>query len=334
LARGTVRVALGKHAAGIADLQKALQMAGEPGDYLEPLAYAQLAANDQAAAIETFSRAIQDEPDSSPAWMGRGLAYYQVGQNEKAIADLSRAIELNPKHAFPRKYLGALYHDLGKLDVARQQLDMAVDLDSHDTFARKARGRLLFAQGDYPTALDDFAIAVKIDPTDIEAITGRGVVRHAIGNDLAGAEADFARAIELGDDSVENAFLWSNLGQVQMELGKQAESLGNLDRAIEIDPAFAEARSHRAYLLATMGATEGASIERARRDVIAAFATAEPKTFWDYRALGAVNAALGDFERAVRFQVRAEALVRQTGPARFVQRAVAARAAYEQRKNQ
>jgi tetratricopeptide (TPR) repeat protein len=261
--------------------------------------------------------------------MGRGLAFYQVGQYRNAIDDLNRAIELESDHAFPRKYLGALYHDLGKLELAKQQLDLAIKLDNHDTFARKARGRLLFDQGDYQASLRDFAVAVKIDPSDVEAITGQGVVRHAIGGDLFRAEADFRKAIELAGDSIENAYLWSNLGQTQMELGQTDDALSSLTRAIELDPAFAEARSHRAYLLATTRGSETANLEQAKDDVRAVFASNQTKTYWDYRAVAAINAAEGDYERAVKHQRIAESIVRKTGPRRFIQSAEETRASYE-----
>ncbi|EMI17102.1 hypothetical protein RMSM_05976 [Rhodopirellula maiorica SM1] len=330
LSRGTVRMSLGKHAEGIADLKKAVKIANSPGDYLEPLAYAQITAQDQPAAIVTFTRAIQDDPKSAPAWMGRGLAYYQVGQNQNAMDDFSKAIELDPKHAFPRKYIGALLHDLGKIDSARKQLDLAVKLDPHDGFARKARGRVLYDQADYESALDEFSIAVTLDAGDGEAVAGRGVVRLAIGSELAAAETDFKTAIELEQYPEENAYLWNNLGQVQTELRKFDDAERNLNRAIELDPKMNEPRSHRAYLLATHS-PDTARIAAAKADVQSVFASRETRTYWDYRALAAVNAAMDDYTRAAKHLALGEAIVRSTGPVRFVEPTIVLRKSYEQR---
>ncbi|GAA5506167.1 tetratricopeptide repeat protein [Novipirellula caenicola] len=330
LSRGTVRMAIGKHAEGIADLKKALKIANSPGDYLEPLAYAQITAQDQPAAIATFTRGIQDDPKSVPAWMGRGLAYYQVGQNQNALDDFTKAIQLDPNHAFSRKYMGALQHDLGNVDSARKQLDLAVKLDPHDGFARKARGRVLYDQTDYAAALEDFSMAVTLDAADGEAVAGRGVVRLAIGDELAAAEADFKAAIELEMYPEENAYLWSNLGQVQTELGKFDEAERNLDRAIELAPKMNEARSHRAYLLATHS-PDAARIAAAKADVQSVFASREPRTYWDYRALAAVNAAMGDYARAAKHMTLGEAIVRSTGPVRFVEPTVVLRKSYDQK---
>ncbi len=329
LARGTIRIALGKRQQALADIEKAIELASEPDDFLESLAYAQLAANLQPAAIETFNKALQDDPDSAAALMGRGLAYYQVGQNRNAIADLSKAIEQNPDHGFPRKYLGALYHDLGKLELAKEHLDAAVKIDAYDVFARKARGRLFFDQGDYEASLREFGIAVKIDASDIEALAGRGVVRHAIGTNLKAAAEDFANAIELAEETVENAYLWNNLGQAQMELGQLDQALIHLNKAIELDPDFSEPRSHRAYLLVTNGQNDAEKVEQAKADVKAVFVSRESKTYWDYRALAAINALLGDYQRAAKYQSLGETVLRQTGPSRFVKSATAERESYE-----
>ena len=328
LARGTVRVALGKHAEAIADLQKAVNMAGDSGEYLEPLGYAQLSGLQQAAAIETFSKALQDDPKSAPALMGRGLAFYQVGDYRKSQADLTRAVELEPEHAFPRKYLGVVLHDLNDLRGAKEQLSIAVKVDAHDAFIRKSLGRLQYDLGDLDSALTEFGIAIGLDETDIEAIVGRGVVLHAIGKNLKGAEEDFSRAIGLSTETVDNAYLWSNLGQVQGEMGKSTEAMRNLNKAVELDPNFLEARSHRAYQRVAEN-TSKEEIEAAKADMRAVFASDDPRTFWDYRALAGVNAAIGDYSRAAYYQTQGEMRLRETGPRRFVKEAAELRVAYQ-----
>ncbi|MEM8671667.1 MAG: tetratricopeptide repeat protein [Planctomycetota bacterium] len=317
LALGSIMIAIGEHEKGIADLKKALELATDARGYLEPLGFAQLATNDEPSAIETFSKALLNETESVPALMGRGLAYYQVGQLENSRLDLERAIALEPKHAFPRKYLGALLHDMGTLERAEEHLDAAAKIDGYDAFTRKALGRLYYDMGKYSEALREFAIAVKLAPKDVESITGRGVIRHSIGTNLDGAEADFKLAIQLSDDSENPGYLWSNLGQVQMEVGKFADAFNSLTKAIKVDPTFMEARSHRAQLLATQLPNDLKRIEQAKGDVQIVFQSPGPRTFWDYRALAAVNAALGDYERAVKYQGHAEKALRKSGPKRF-----------------
>ena len=226
LARGTVRIASGEHQKGISDLSLAVASAKDPSEFLEPLGFGYLGANDQAAAIKTFDRVLRKTPRSTPALMGRGLAFYQAGQLSRAQQDLERAHGLEPDHAFPNKYLGALYHDLGKLDQAGKHLDAAVESDSHDVFSRKARGRLRFERKDYEGAMQDFRAATLIAPSDVEAVTGRGVVQHAIGNDLAAAEQDFQRVVDASRGIARGCLLleqpWASaIGVGEIRLGVQ-----------------------------------------------------------------------------------------------------------------
>jgi Tfp pilus assembly protein PilF len=54
-----------------------------------------------APAIRHFSEAIQFDPKSPRAFLGRGLAYEGKREWEKALADYTEAIRLAPKWAGP-----------------------------------------------------------------------------------------------------------------------------------------------------------------------------------------------------------------------------------------
>lgn len=331
VARGNVRTAKGDHAGALEDIRSAMKRADEPDDYYEPLAYALLASGQLSEAARTFQRILESKPNNASALMGRGVANYQLGNFEAAQTDLSKSIQVDPQHAFPRKYLGALYYDLANLEAAKNELDVAAQLDAFDPMTRKIRGQLLFELEQYDAALTDYEVALRVKATDIEALTGHGIVTHAIGHDLDRALADFTKAVQLGTASKDNAYLWSNLGQVQMDLGDAAAAYQNLTRAIQLDPTFNEARSHRAFLIANLDKPETDKLNQAKDDVRAVFASNQDKSYWDYRALAAVNAALGHFERASKYQQQAIAIVRRTGPQRFVDVAMEEKLRYDGR---
>jgi tetratricopeptide (TPR) repeat protein len=318
LARGNIRIAKGNTEAGLADLEKAVQYSGSPKDYLPSLGFAQLAAMKQPAAIETFTKLLTEDPKSSSALMGRGLAYFQVGQLNNAFQDLSQAIELEPKHAFPRKYAGAVLHDLGRLSDAKAMLESAVELDRFDAFTRRAMGRLLYDLGDLAAAGKQFDTAVMLEPNNIEGLTGQGVILHALGINLMAAKRAYQAAIKLSQPELENAYLWSNLGQVELELGEIDEAMKHLTQAINLDPDFNEAKTHRAYLVAEWFSDNALLIEQAKSDLKKVMASSEPKTFWDYQAVARVNAILGNHSRAHEFQKLACAEVQKSGPPRFI----------------
>jgi tetratricopeptide (TPR) repeat protein len=317
LARGNIRIAKGNTEAGLADLEKAVRYSGSPKDYLPSLGFAQLAAMQQPAAIETFTKLLSEDPRSASALMGRGLAYFQVGQLENALVDLNQAIEREPQHAFPQKYAGAVLHDLRRTDEAKAMLESALKLDPHDAFTHRAMGRLLYDLADLSGAGEQFAIAVTLEPNNIEGLTGEGVVLHAIGSDLEAAKRTFATAVELSRPEPENAYLWNNLGQVEMELGEADEALRNLTQAIELDANFNEPRAHRASLIAEHFANDPKLLRLAKDDMIKVMSSAEAKAFWDYRAIAQINAATGNYDKAMRFQKQACEVVQKTAPPRF-----------------
>ena len=163
-----------------------------------------------------------------------------------------------------------------------------------------------------------------------DLLTGHGLSGHAIGSDLQRVKTDFTKAVDLGTGIKDNAYLWCNLGQVQMELGEVDTAYKNLSRAIELDTDFSEARSHRAFLLANTSTLGSKTLAQAKEDTRRAFDSKEPRSYWDYRAAAAVNAAFGDFQRAIKFQSLAEDAIRKTGPKRFVVIASQERSRYEQ----
>ena len=101
-------------------------------------------------------------------------------------------------------------------------------------------------------------------------------------------------------------------------MGEFEAALKNLNQAVELDPSFTEARSHRAYLIAMNFGQQPSMLETAKSDLQSVFKSSDERTFWDYRAAARVNAALGDFDRATKFQAAACNLVKKTGPKRFV----------------
>jgi tetratricopeptide (TPR) repeat protein len=290
---------------------------------LEPIAYAQLAASDLSAATKSFEKLLVFDRLNKSALAGLGVTNYQLGNLERSREQLKQATELDPIDTFSQKYLGAVSYELRQLSTARTHLDVAVRLDVFDPFSRRTRGRVLLELQEFESALIDFDVALQVNSIDIEALTGRGLAHHAMGRNLNLALADFLKAVELEEDPVtESAYLWNNLGQVQMELKQLQQARTSLEIALKLDDSFAESRSHRAYLLAANSTNRVSDLETARADVEAVFANKDyDRSYWDYRALAAVNYAMKDRQRAIRFQQMALEHVTKSGPPRFVEEA-------------
>lgn len=82
---------------------------------------------------------------------------------------------------------------------------------------------------DATTAIDT---AVELDPESASLLRARSQILLALG-DPAKAEIDAERALELDDASAESHFL---LGTAQLSLSRPDEAIGNLHRAVRLDP--------------------------------------------------------------------------------------------------
>jgi tetratricopeptide (TPR) repeat protein len=61
-------------------------------------------------AIEDHTKAIELDRNEKDVWYNRGIAYLEIGENERAIADFREALRVNPQDEDARtrlKQLGA-----------------------------------------------------------------------------------------------------------------------------------------------------------------------------------------------------------------------------------
>jgi hypothetical protein len=114
---------------------------------------AQLSIGNYPAAVETLSRAIQENATDWRAYNERGAAYTFLDKDKEAIKDFSLAIELNDRQAVPFRN----------------------------------RGAACLRQGKYAEALADFDRAISLKPDYARAYHERSVVQHKLGHHL---EAD------------------------------------------------------------------------------------------------------------------------------------------------
>ncbi|MQF95675.1 MAG: tetratricopeptide repeat protein, partial [SAR202 cluster bacterium] len=69
-------------------------------------------------AFENYNKAIDLEPELSPAYTSRGLSHLAEGRYESAIADMDLAIELNPDSASTYISRGVSHEAVGNLEAA------------------------------------------------------------------------------------------------------------------------------------------------------------------------------------------------------------------------
>src|SRR5574337_1241491 len=111
-----------------------------------------------------------------------------------------------------------------------------------------------FRQNDVAGAIADFTKAVELEPALVEGYYLRGLLRVKQ-NDVAGALADFTKAVELDP---EFASAVKQRGLLRVKQNDVAGAIADFTKVVELDPTDALAFSQRGLLRARQGDRPGA----------------------------------------------------------------------------
>ncbi len=116
---------------------------------------------------------------------------------------------------------------------AESLLQKAIELDPENAEAFYYLGKLYTSKKYYPKAIQAYDKAIDLDPSSPDAFFNLGFLYYAR-KDYSKAEAMFLKVTELQPAYLDEAYF--NLALVQNLQGKKKESIGNLERALEVNP--------------------------------------------------------------------------------------------------
>lgn len=209
-ARARLLVQAGNSADALAALDAALLR--QPGFMMARIAKASLlqAMGRQAEAFALYDAALQDDPGSVAALLGVGMALQMDGQLSGAAARYRTALAIEPANTAAMNNLAWL------AAIERRGLDDAL------AWSRRA---------------------VAGAPEEAAFADTLGWVLYQRG-DFQEAETALARAVALRA----SAASLTRLAAVRAELGRKAEAMADIERALQIDPGYQPAREELARL--------------------------------------------------------------------------------------
>ncbi|MEM6452482.1 MAG: tetratricopeptide repeat protein [Cyanobacteria bacterium P01_D01_bin.105] len=261
------------HVPDAQDLQKdmecifaAIQPSFEPADASDKTQAAQtwfkraVAAQNNGelkAAIISYDKAIQLNPNYAPAYSNRGVAKSCLGDKPGMLADYDKAIQLNPNYAGAYSNRGLAKANLGDLKGAIADYTQAIRLKP-DAVAYSNRGLAKASLGDKQGAIADYTQAIQLKPNYAAAYNNCGLVKSGAGEKQQ-AIVDYDQAIRLNPNY---AIAYNNRGAAKAGLGDKQGAIADYTQAIQLNPNCADAYIGRAFSRYALGDKKNAMLDR------------------------------------------------------------------------
>ena len=280
LALGNVLFALEDLEAAAAAYERALALDGESVGALTGKANVERKRGEFPAAHQTLDRAFELAPQSPRAATDRAAVLYQEENYDAAEAALRTIVDDHPAFGYAQMWLGEVLRVKGDYRGALEALDGALELEPRNGFARGTRGQVLLRLNRVEEGVEELRRAREAAPhlvwvvtelanglrmlghyddaiatyeTVLEDVEDRDEVMVKIGEIHLAAErydATFAIARSIHEQRPDYVPALVLEAQAVVWVGRYAEAVETLDRAIELDgdndwAIFLRALSHR-----------------------------------------------------------------------------------------
>ncbi|MFM6629845.1 MAG: tetratricopeptide repeat-containing serine protease family protein, partial [Microcystis panniformis] len=203
-------------------------------------------------AILAFDEAIkQNDPDNVYlAWYGKGLALFRFSEDQPAIEALQQAINTLPKgedlkefHSSILQQQSVVYGSLENYEQALTVINQAISLVPNNPKSYIIKSGVLYDLKRYDEGLAAITQAIELAPRAFW-YSNRGIIYYNQQKYKLALD-DFNKAIELNPNYAE---AYGNRGLLYYNQQKYELALSDYDKAIEINPNYAMAYNNRGVL--------------------------------------------------------------------------------------
>lgn len=224
----------------------------QTADELYASGIAHLSNEAYSAALVDFNKAIAKDPSHWRAYWARAYTQWLYLQDTAAaMRDYSKAIELAPNEPDLYYYRGLLRQEIGQHSRANIDFTRALMLNANNPDYFFQRGRSRLAIEEYALAIEDFSEVLKRVAESSAAYFYRGYAKLSLEKPMDAVE-DFTAALSL----VETADAYYQRAVAYRKLRQFNSALSDLNQALRLRPAFAEAYFLRGVVKAEMGQKE------------------------------------------------------------------------------
>jgi tetratricopeptide (TPR) repeat protein len=208
---------------------------------------------DDAAALEELQHAVNDEATRVDAWTNAAEAYYRLGRFTDAVATARSALEYDPQKHAARRWLAVAYYDLGATAYATDELGILSREVPTDARPDRLLGLIGKDTEQFPDAIKHYRESLRRDsrPGDLHEILTELAECQLKMQDHAGSLETLASVPVTAETLVLQA-------EAHEGLGRHAQALEAVDRALKLDPEHVPALIYKATLLMTEGQSQAA----------------------------------------------------------------------------
>ncbi|NEP86906.1 MAG: tetratricopeptide repeat protein [Okeania sp. SIO2C2] len=252
-------------------------------------AIAKSRAKDYQAAIQYFSRVIEINPNFAEAYYGRGLARFDLGNNNEAIADYTQALAINPNYI--DAYLARGIAKLAVKDISAtiEDANQIITINNHYAPAYKLLGNAYRKQDNQADAIDNFKRGAELYLEQKDAVNCRKCLDNIKQIQSVSTPAvKIENNLQKGDSKT---FLTRMLRR--FEKGDRQGAIADLNWALQVDTEDSQTYCCRGIIRHKQGDNLGAisdfnqALQCNDRDVLA------------YQNRGAIRSKMGDFKGAI-----------------------------------
>lgn len=199
---------------------------------------------DYQSELQIWETVVAARPQNSRGFIGRGVAWRNLGKLDAAMADFETALALEPNNANGWCNKGLVHQLRDELPAAVDDFTEALKLNPGNALAHYSRGLVHRSLGHLDEAIADYSSAIEINPGYANAYNNRGSA-YQEANKAGQALADYSLAIALEPDN----FLYHfNRGGLNSKLGRLPQALADLDAALRLSPNYVPAYLMRAHV--------------------------------------------------------------------------------------
>jgi tetratricopeptide (TPR) repeat protein len=205
-------------------------------------AWHMVAEGKRPQAVALLRDLVKQDPRDADARLLLGSLLMEAGERSESIARLSEAVRLRPVSAEAHNALGEAYKAFGEAKSALPEFERAVALDPRHTQAQLNLGEALLAEGDASAAIPHLDRAIQLFGNKAEGAYARYLRAKVYSEqrETAKAASDLERAVALQPDFAE---AWSDLGEARKNLGDDEGALAASRKVVELRPDDAVAQS-------------------------------------------------------------------------------------------